>query len=87
MSEQQDDVVDPAYRKAETIVNGERQNETPWALYGACINAALCAAGLASLTLYAGISPKPWYAFFPLLYVPVSAGLAMYLGLRFLREK
>lgn len=91
MSEPHDDDIDPDYRKAETIVNSirkkERENETPWPLYGACINAAICAGGLASLTLYAGISPKPWFVYFPLFYVPVSAGFAVYMGLRFLREK
>lgn len=87
MSEQKDDVVDPEYRHAETIDDSNANPETPYALYGACLNAAACALCLASLTLYAGMSPKPWYINIALFYVPVSTGLAMYLGLRFLREK
>ncbi|AZS59308.1 MULTISPECIES: hypothetical protein [Pectobacterium] len=90
MSEPQDDDIDPDYRKTETIVNSirkkERENETPWALYGACFNASICAGGLASLAFHAGISPKPLIVFFNLVFVPASAGLAVYLGLRFLRE-
>lgn len=89
MSEPHEDDIDPDYRKVETIVNSirEKEKETPWALYGACFNAAICAGGLASLAFHAGTSPKPWIVFFHLLCVPASACVAVYLGLRFLREK
>ncbi|MDX6917780.1 hypothetical protein R9X49_22040 [Pectobacterium carotovorum] len=87
MSEPQDDDVDPDYRKVETTVNSLREKDTSYALVGACFSAAACAGCLATLTLYAGISPKPWFFYFAGFYVPVGAGLAMYMGLRFLREK
>ncbi|MEL7630903.1 hypothetical protein AAGW04_18170 [Pectobacterium aroidearum] len=87
MSEPKEDVVDPAYRKKETTVNSNAQPETSYALVGACFSAAASAGCLATLTLYAGISPKPWFFYFAGFYVPVGAGLAMYMGLRFLREK
>lgn len=87
MSEPHDDDIDPDYRKVETSVNSIRENETSWALFNACINAAASAFCLASLTLYAGISPKPWFVYLAVFYVPVGAGFGMHQGLRFLRQK
>ena len=87
MSESKDDVAGANEPTSETVANRIAQTAPPWPLYGACINAAISAGGLASLTLYAGILPKPWFVYLAALYVPVSAGFAMYSGLRYLRER
>lgn len=84
MSELKGDIVG-AHDK-EAGVRHQDRTEQQWTLFGACVNAAISAGGLASLLLYAGISPKPWLVYLVGFYVPVSAGLAMYLGLRYLRQ-
>lgn len=87
MTKQEVDVVAMNSQVTETMVNSNRQTETPWPFYGACINAAVTASCLASLTLIAGVSPRPWIVFMLTFYIPVGSGLAMYLGLRYLKEK
>ena len=84
MSELKGDIVGAHDKKA--VVRHQDRTEQQWTLLGACVNAAVSAGGLASLLLYAGISPKPRLVYLVGFYVPVSAGLAMYLGLRYLRQ-
>lgn len=55
MSELKGDIVGAHDKKA--VVRHQDRTEQQWTLLGACVNAAVSAGGLASLLLYAGISP------------------------------